>query len=44
MELLFIVLAGIIIGIAARYTFPLRDTHGAFLIPSIGAVTSAIVW
>ncbi|QWT23680.1 hypothetical protein KPL76_13455 [Subtercola sp. PAMC28395] len=44
MELLFVVLAGIILGLAARYLFPLRETHGAFLIPAIGAVTASVVW
>ena len=44
MELLFIVLAGIIMGGAARYLFPLRDTYGVVLMPAVGAITAAIVW
>ncbi|MCU1477258.1 MAG: hypothetical protein JWQ64_1951 [Subtercola sp.] len=44
MELLFIVLAGIIMGALARYLFPLRDTHGVVLMPAVGGITAAIVW
>ncbi|GAA1948686.1 hypothetical protein [Agromyces allii] len=44
MELLFVVLGGAILGLAARYLLPLRHTHGVLLIPSIGAGVAAIVW
>lgn len=44
MELLFVVLGGAILGLAARYLLPLRHTHGVLLIPAIGAGTAAIVW
>lgn len=44
MELLFVTLGGAILGLAARYGVPKRDTHGALLVPAIGAVVSAVVW
>ncbi|WP_066040351.1 hypothetical protein [Herbiconiux solani] len=44
MELLFITLGGIILGLLARYLLPNRDRHGAALIPAIGAAVSAVVW
>jgi uncharacterized membrane protein YeaQ/YmgE (transglycosylase-associated protein family) len=44
MELLFVVLAGIIIGLLGRYLLPLRDTHGALLVPALGAGSAAILW
>lgn len=44
MELLFVVLGGAILGIAARYALPRRHTHGSALVPAIGAGVAAIVW
>jgi hypothetical protein len=44
MELLFITLGGIILGLIARYTLPDRERHGVVLVPAIGAATAAIVW
>ncbi len=44
MELLFIMLFGIAIGIGARYVVPRRDTHGIALVPAIGGITAAVVW
>ncbi|UFS59921.1 hypothetical protein [Subtercola endophyticus] len=44
MELLFVILAGLIMGGVARYLFPLRDTHGVVLLPAVGAITSAVIW
>ncbi len=44
MELLFITLGGIILGLFARYFLPNRDRHGAVLIPAIGAAVSSVVW
>lgn len=44
MELLFVTLGGAILGMAARYSAPHRDTHGAMLVPAIGAVVAAAVW
>jgi hypothetical protein len=40
MELLFITLGGIILGLIARYTLPNRERHGVVLVPA----TAAIVW
>ena len=44
MELLFISLAGAIIGLIARYTLPYRHAHGSVLVPAIGAGAAAVLW
>lgn len=44
MELLFIALAGALIGIAGRYGLPNRELHGSILVPAIGTGTAAIIW
>lgn len=44
MELLFVVLGGAILGLAARYSLPRRHTYGTALVPAIGAGVAAIVW
>ncbi|UOE45602.1 hypothetical protein [Agromyces larvae] len=44
MELLFVTLGGAILGLAARYGLPRRQTHGTVLVPAIGAGVAAVVW
>ena len=44
MELLFVTLGGVILGIAARYSVPNRDTHGALLVPAVAAIVASVVW
>ncbi|MEO8906803.1 MAG: hypothetical protein ABI310_01880 [Microbacteriaceae bacterium] len=44
MELLFISLAGAVIGLIARYVLPERHRHGSVLIPAIGTALAAVVW
>ncbi len=44
MELLFVVLGGVLLGVLARYTIPQRHTHGAFLLPALGGIVAAVVW
>jgi peptidoglycan/LPS O-acetylase OafA/YrhL len=44
MELLFVTLGGAILGLAARYALPKRDTHGALLVPASGAIVASVVW
>jgi hypothetical protein len=44
MELLFVVLIALAIGLAVRYALPGRDTYGALLVPSIAAIVSAVIW
>ena len=44
MELLFIALAGVIIGLAGRYLLPWRATHGAALLPAIGGIAAMVLW
>ncbi|MBC7763695.1 MAG: hypothetical protein H7201_18270 [Candidatus Saccharibacteria bacterium] len=44
MELLFVTLGGIVLGLAARYGLPKRDTHGVLLVPAIGAIAASVVW
>ena len=44
MELLFVVLGGAILGLAARYSLPRRHAYGSALVPAIGAGVAAVVW
>ena len=44
MELLFIVLIGVVAGLAGRAVLPNRALLGAFLLPAIGGAAAAIVW
>ncbi|MCX7521943.1 hypothetical protein OSC27_06570 [Microbacterium sp. STN6] len=44
MELMFVVLGGAIIGLAARYFLPGRNTHGSVLVPALGAAVAAVFW
>ena len=44
MELLFVVLGGAILGLAARYSLPRRHTYGSALVPAIGTAVAAVVW
>ena len=37
-------LGGAILGLAARYGLPKRETHGALLVPAIGAIAASFVW
>ena len=43
-ELLFVTLGGILLGLAARYGLPHRHLHGSVLIPALGGVVAAVVW
>ena len=44
MELLFVVLIGVLAGLAARAVLPRRELMGVALLPAIGGVSAAIVW
>lgn len=44
MELLFVTLGGAILGLAARYALPRRQTYGTVVVPAIGAGVAAVVW
>jgi len=44
MELLFVTLGGLILGLAARYALPRRDEVGAMVAPAVGAGVAALVW
>jgi hypothetical protein len=44
MELMFIGLAGVIIGAAGRYALPWRHTHGAALMPAVGGIAALVLW
>jgi hypothetical protein len=44
MELLFVALGGALLGIAARYLLPGRQTHGTVLVPAVGTAVASIVW
>jgi uncharacterized membrane protein YeaQ/YmgE (transglycosylase-associated protein family) len=44
MELLFVALGGVVIGLAARLVLPGRSTQGWILVPAIGAAVASVVW
>lgn len=44
MELLFVFVLAIGIGLAVRYLLPQRATHGVLLLPAIAAAVASIVW
>lgn len=44
MELLFVFVLAIGIGLAVRYLLPQRTTHGVLLLPAIAAAVASIVW
>ncbi|MBD8703084.1 hypothetical protein [Frigoribacterium sp. CFBP 13712] len=44
MELLFVVLGGVIVGLLAHFVLPGRDTRGVALAPAVGAAVAAVVW
>lgn len=44
MELLFVVMGAILIGLIPRYLLPGRDTYGTAVLPAISAAVAAIVW
>jgi quaternary ammonium compound-resistance protein SugE len=43
-ELLFVVLIGVLVGLAARGVLPRRELTGVVLLPAIGGVSAAVVW
>jgi quaternary ammonium compound-resistance protein SugE len=43
-ELLFVALLGALIGAVARYALPHRATHGALLMPAVGAASAMVAW
>ncbi|NQX12828.1 hypothetical protein HQQ80_14410 [Microbacteriaceae bacterium VKM Ac-2855] len=44
MELLFITLGGVLLGLGARYLLPHRILHGSVLVPAIGGTVAAVLW
>lgn len=44
MQILLGVIVATIVGVAAHYLLPGRDTRGAALAPLIGGATGAVVW
>jgi hypothetical protein len=44
MELLFVTLGGLILGLVARYALPRRAETGVMLAPAVGAGVAALVW
>ena len=44
MELLFVALGGLLVGVVAYYALPLRAEKGAALVPALGAVVASVVW
>jgi quaternary ammonium compound-resistance protein SugE len=43
-ELLFVALGGLLVGVVAYYALPHRETRGAALVPAIGGVLASVVW
>jgi hypothetical protein len=43
-ELLFVALAGAILGLGARYLLPNRHTHGSVLVPALGVSVACVLW
>jgi uncharacterized membrane protein YeaQ/YmgE (transglycosylase-associated protein family) len=43
-ELLFVALGGVVLGIIARLVLPGRSTQGWILVPAIGAAAASVVW
>lgn len=44
MELLFVALGGLILGLIAYYALPRRNLTGAALLPAFGAIVAALLW
>ncbi|MWV49352.1 hypothetical protein GRS96_08690 [Rathayibacter sp. VKM Ac-2803] len=44
MELLFVTLGGVLLGLAARYALPHRHLHGSVVVPAVGGIVAAVVW
>ena len=44
MELLFVTVIGASISLGVRSLVPGRQTHGALLVPAVGAAATAAVW
>ncbi|NQX26920.1 hypothetical protein HQQ81_06100 [Microbacteriaceae bacterium VKM Ac-2854] len=44
MELLFITLGGVLLGLGARYALPNRSLHGSMLVPAFGGIVAAVLW
>lgn len=44
MELLFITLGGVLLGLAGRYALPHRLLHGSMLVPAFGGIVAAVLW
>ena len=44
MELLFVIVMAVGIGLVLRYILPARDTYGILLLPAVSGVVTAVVW
>jgi len=44
MELIFVVVGGAILGLAAQFVVPLRHLRGVAVGPAIGAAVASVVW
>jgi quaternary ammonium compound-resistance protein SugE len=44
MELMFIGIAGVLIGAVGRYLLPWRHTHGVALMPAVGGIAAMVLW
>jgi hypothetical protein len=44
MELLFVVMGAVLLGLIPRYLLPGRASYGSALLPAVSAAVAAIVW
>ncbi|GAB3030321.1 hypothetical protein GCM10027052_03240 [Parafrigoribacterium mesophilum] len=44
MEMLFVVLGGLLLGIGVYYLLPGKDSYGAALLPAAAGAATAVVW
>ncbi len=44
MELLFVALGAVLLGLIPRYLLPGRDTYGSALLPAVSGAVASIVW
>jgi hypothetical protein len=44
MELMFVIIIAVAVGLGIRYLLPGRDTYGVALIPAVDGAVTAILW
>ncbi|MBX3116525.1 MAG: hypothetical protein KF808_04170 [Cryobacterium sp.] len=44
MELLFVALGAILIGLGLRYLLPGKDSYGSALLPAVSTIAASVIW